>query len=369
MTRPASPSAEVAATCSFQVEIGADGKAPSAFKLLPFGDPFEARDGRSWRLVDRAHAEAVVARSRDWLAGADMMVDYDHQSALAATPGVGGRAPASGWVKGLEVRDDGIWAVDVEWTPAAEAALASREYRYISPWFYSAPGTRLVTRIRNAGLTNSPALDLPALAQTETGGAHPGEDPDMTKIYLAAASLASALARPAEGLDEATALAAIAELKQSRDNAQAALAAVAKDLGLGEDADGEAVLASVQAARTAGQPDPKLYVPKAGYDELAAKIARIEEDRVLASVDQAVAEGKLAPAMKQWAIDLGKKDEPALASFLASAVPVLGGQQVKGTPVPDKGKLTEEEAAICAQLGLDEAEYLKTRDTNEVETA
>ena len=42
--------------------------------------------------------------------------------------------------------------------------LKAREYRYISPAFFHKPdGT--VMRIEGAGLTNYPALDMPALAK------------------------------------------------------------------------------------------------------------------------------------------------------------------------------------------------------------
>lgn len=363
MTRPSTSSgitipAEENALCAGEIALGADGKAPGAVKLLPFGDPFHGRDGRGpYVLRDRAHAERVIAATRKFNGDTDMMIDYDHQSALAAVAGVGGTAKASAWIKGLEVRDDGIWASQVEWTPAAEAALAAREYRYLSPNFRVATESREVTRIVNAGLTNSPNLELPALASQE-----PGATSGEAMKTIALATLAALLSLDAGTATEALVLAAIDQLKSDGAANVAALAAIAKDLGLPDDAGSEAVLAAVATARKSGAPDPAKFVPKQGYDDLAARLAKIEEDRVLASVDAAVVAGKIAPSMKDWAIGLGKSDEQALAAFIAKAPAFDGAAQLKGDPTPEKGKLTQEEKAICSMAGVSEADFLKTRD-------
>ena len=362
MPKSTAPQPEEAALCMTALALDGEGKAPREIKLLPFGNPIPTRDGRGpYILTDRAHAERVIASSKARLAGCDFVLDYDHQSALAAVEGVGGQAKAAAWGKALEVRDDGIWLTGVEFTPAGEAALAAREYRYLSPWFYVDKATRLVTWIRNAGLTNLPNIDLPALAH-QVSGAPAGEVPDMSKITLALASLATALAIPAEGLDEAKVLAAIDQLKAGKDGAEAALASVRTDLGLAADADGETVLAAVQTAKAAGAPDPTKYVPKDGFDQLQARLTALEEDKVLASVDKAVIDGKIPPSMKDWAVSLGKKDPGELAAYIDKAVPFGGGGQINGNPQPKKGELSAEERAICSMTGVSEAEFLKTRD-------
>jgi hypothetical protein len=71
-------------------------------------------------------------------------------------------APAAGWMKQFQARTNGLWAL-VAWTTNARALLDKREYRFISPVFAYTPAGE-VLQILRAGLTNSPALELTALA-------------------------------------------------------------------------------------------------------------------------------------------------------------------------------------------------------------
>ncbi|WP_067734483.1 phage protease [Novosphingobium naphthalenivorans] len=367
MTQPALSEIE-GSTIASAIELDAQGKAPRRMKLLPYGT-YRGRDGRGpYVLEPGTHAEQVIAATRDYYGGNDMMVDYDHQSALAAVPGVGGTARASGWIKTgtLTAEADGIWA-DVEWTEMAAAAIENKEYRYHSPWFFRHPETGRITRIRNAGLTNSPNLDLPALASAQGGAS--GESEPMTQIALA--PLVTALALSANA-GEAEVLAAIGGLKDKAQAGETVLASARATLGLGADADGEAVLAAVGTAvegAKAGEPDPRKWVPKAGFDELKGRVDKLDEDRVLAMVDAASSGDapKLTPAMRDWAIKLGKRDIGELQSFLDTAPAFEGAKStVKGEPpAAEKGKLTEEEAEICAAMGMTKEDFLKTRDEEE----
>ncbi len=372
MTKPAPPAADLAVIASALALPVTAGEVSRRMLLAPFGE-FHGRDGRGpYVLEDRSHAEQVIAATRAFQKGADFLVNYDHQSEFAAVQGVGGKAPAAGWIKldTLAVGEDGIYG-EVDWTPAAEAALQAREYRYHSPHFRVDAKTRRLTRLVNAGLTNSPNLDLPALASQEPGvmPVHAGADAatqpkgnDMSKPVLAAALSSTALAAlqlTADATDE-TVLAAIDTLVADKAKTEQVLASVRTKLKLGDDAGEEAVLAAVAAA---GNPDPAKFVPIDGLKEVQAKLAAIEEEKVLHTVDQAIEQGKLAPALKDWAIRLGKKDMGELQSYLGTAPAFDGGTRLQGDPpATEKGKLNAEEAAICAQLGISEADFLKSRD-------
>ena len=75
---------------------------------------------------------------------------------LKVRPGVGGTAKAAGWIKAMELRDDGIWG-QIEWTESGAAAVAGKEYRYLSPVFtFDKSGQ--VKRLLRASLINNPAL-------------------------------------------------------------------------------------------------------------------------------------------------------------------------------------------------------------------
>ena len=130
--------------------------APEWVMLMPAGQ-LEARDGRRWRLTD---ADAVIRATRAAAGSLDLAIDFEHQTQNAKQNGQ--PAPAAGWIRELQARAGALWA-RVEWTARAAAMLKAREYRYLSPVFFHTP-SGAVARIEGAGLTNYPALDMPALA-------------------------------------------------------------------------------------------------------------------------------------------------------------------------------------------------------------
>ena len=128
------------------------GGAPEWIMVIPAGQ-FSGRDGRGpFKLNDPSKVLEATAKA-DMKAG--LPVDYDHATDFAAPHG--GRAPAAGWMKELQVRDGAIWA-HVEWTDKGKEAVASKEYRYISPVFSFDEKTGEVLALLRAGLTNNPNL-------------------------------------------------------------------------------------------------------------------------------------------------------------------------------------------------------------------
>ncbi len=138
---------------------------PEWIRVLPRG-AVELSDHREPFMVDEASLLSMAAdfRSR----GVDLVIDYEHQSLQ------GERAPAAGWIKELEARDDGLWA-RVDWTQQARDYLEKKEYRYFSPVLRLDPETRRPLALLHMGLTNVPAIKhLPPLVARWGGSRSPG---------------------------------------------------------------------------------------------------------------------------------------------------------------------------------------------------
>ncbi len=120
---------------------------PTEFRLFAFG---ENKTSKGSFVLDRKGAESVMASYREH--GVDLAIDYEHQTFRSEANGQ--PAPAAGWFQ-PEVRNDGLWAVNVRWTDSAAAMLSAKEYRYFSPTF-AVEGGR-ITRLLPLALTNFPA--------------------------------------------------------------------------------------------------------------------------------------------------------------------------------------------------------------------
>ncbi|MGE4323981.1 MAG: phage protease [Sphingobium sp.] len=326
-----------------------DGAPATRVKLLPVGR-IAMRDGRGPFLVrDQAHAEQIVAATRQWLGDADFNFDFDHQTAFAVKDGVGGTGVAAGWAKpeNLSAEADGIYANDVRWTPAAAQKLADLEYRYVSPLFLVA-GDKQVIRLRNAALVNVGAIDLPAIAAGLSG-----EVDDMSFALIAAALGLQAGATEQECVAAAAALTAKANAPST--------SAIAVAAGLAATASVEEIAASVTTLK-AGQADPARFVPVEQVAAVNSRLATLEGERAEREVAAAIDAGKLVPALKDWGLNLFRTNEQGWRDF-AGAAPVIvaaGAQLGGGNPAPgsDPDKLEAHEIAACAALGMSEADYL-----------
>jgi phage I-like protein len=310
------------AIATMAVDLGAAGDAaPASFRLMPIG-LFRSDDGSGrpkglagWRL-DEPTARRIAAGKR----GSLRVIDYEHQTLLAADNGQ--PAPAAGWIGGLEVRPDGLYANAVEWTARAAALIASREYRYISPVFSYDRKTGEVRSVHSAALTNTPALD------------------GLTDL-AAQSQLASFL-----------------EEKQMNE--------LMKALGLAEDAS-EAQALDALAALRSRPPDPARWVEvsvlAAVREELATAVAQLRAmtaERTAAEIDQviqaALSAGKLTPATVPHAKKLAEVGLAALKDFIAAqpAIVTPESMQSGGRGNPDLGEasLTDEERYVCTALGI-----------------
>ncbi len=172
--------------------IDASGKPPSEFLLFALGTMSTSKGDF---LVDDESALKVMEAFKDH--GNRLTIDYEHQ-ALSEPPV---QAPAAASFV-PQLRDDGIWATDVRWTPKATEYLNNKEYLYFSPAFTTDDDNR-PTRILNVALTN-----LPATKNMQPLVAAKHQEPTM-KSVLAALSLR-------DNANETEALSAVSKLSSDR---------------------------------------------------------------------------------------------------------------------------------------------------------
>ena len=302
--------ATTTAAVGVAIALAAEGGAPEWAELLPAGPVLKGRDGRQWKVSDPARLVAAFAPP--------FVVDYEHaQDKLAVN---GQEAPAGGWVEAMELRDGAVWG-RVDWTPRAKAAIAAREYRFISPAFTYSPDGEVQALI-GASLVNRPNFVMTALNQQEF---------PMLKDIAAALGLA-------ETATAAEIVTAIAGVKTQ------------------------------MTALNSQQPDLARFVPRGDYElalnrattaeaKLAADARAAHETKVAAAIDGAVKAGKVAPASREFYLATCSTAEglAAFEKFIAAAPSAF-------TVVVDPKKeetaggavaLNAEQLAVAKALGID----------------
>lgn len=288
---------------------------PREWLLFPFGETrMRWADGREESVVfDEAAAASVLEHYQR--RGHDLALDYNHAH---AAPVVDDRAKRAAGSFELELRSDGLWMTNIQWTEDAERYIRRREYRYLSPWLIVDTRTRRVVELRNVALTPDPATlgALPLVADAthappEAGGEESSVNVDPTVIGLAAS------ATPTEVQLRAAALhnfegAVLEELKaSSRDDAIGRL---------------KALTAKAEQADQLKQQVEQLQ-------------AAAEEREREALIQQALADRKLTPAQAAEGAWARTAPLESLRSFLASAPTVIpsgeagepSGKAVDGT--------------------------------------
>lgn len=344
--------------------------------LLPDGE-FKGMDGRpgtmkgvkakAW-LVDDAVAATLIAQAN--ARSNEYVIDYEHQTLLSDANGM--PAPAAGWFKLLEyvptssvvedgepneandIDDAGIFAIDVKWTPKAQAHIAANEYKYISPVFLFEPETGRVTQLLNAALTNNPNLD------------------GMDAVRLALNKLNS------HGMQSLASLTQdVKNLPQEKPQMKQLMAALKINQEATE-ADALAALTSLQTKLTtqdaelvalrANQFDPAKHIPLEEHSKVSAELVALktvadktEHANLMAA---ALSDGRILPPNEAY-----WQTQPlaVLTAFLAEAKPLLAA--LKGTQTGGKAPagdvadthLTDEELAVCTALGQTHAEFLKAK--------
>lgn len=318
-------------TCS-ALPLGEDNAVPDWVMLLPAGVS-RGVDGRGPYNNDQP--DAVVANSMQ--DGRPLPFDYNHQTVFAALQGQ--NSPASGWINKLENRDGAIWG-QVEWTPKGHAALADKEYRFVSPAFKHDHKTGRVQKLVSSALVNSPNLrELPAIhAQLnalfpKTGDAKPMDEELRARLVAA------------YGLE-----------------ANASMETIV--------AHAEKIRAAASGTLTTGAPDPAKYVPMAAFTELQTEVGVLRKAAASAHatglVDAAATAGKLTPAMREWGLDYASTNPAGFEAWAAAAPAIvapgtdtrLDGKDVLSTHASG---LTPKELEVAANLGVSPEAYAATK--------
>lgn len=155
-TRPASRRGQAdalqnarSACTTLSIEL-AENEPPKEFCIFTAGQVVTTKGTFTF---DDAAAKSVMAEYEAH--GIDLMIDYDHASLADVTLDPAQTGKAAGWFN-LELRNGELWAVNVRWTPPAEASLRAKEWRFMSPAF-STDGEKRVTSLLNVAITNLPA--------------------------------------------------------------------------------------------------------------------------------------------------------------------------------------------------------------------
>lgn len=334
-----SPTPFVALAAAMDLPEGAG--APEWVHLLPSAQgEIHTYDNRGpYRIAD---IEAVIAASMQSERG--MPIDENHATDTAMQNGNG--APARGWIKELQARADGLWG-RVEWTRAGAELLADRAYRGISPVFNHL-ADKTITRVLRASLTNKPNLKGLVALNTENA--------------MSFAAIAKTLGLGDDASEEAI-LASIGKLKKPDDTAmQSQLAEIAAALGV-DGADPAAVLA---AAKTAKGGETDITALQAEHAALAGQFKTLKEqtakDKATSFVDGAIAQGRAGVKPQRDRFIAMHMQDAAGTEALVAGLPALGGDGKPNSQPPATGgeitSLNAEQMAVADQLGIPHDKFL-----------
>ncbi|MBI1214544.1 MAG: hypothetical protein GC185_01840 [Alphaproteobacteria bacterium] len=366
VTMPAIPPANYRASMDIKMQLAsiALNVAPPGdgwVQIFPAGVGQPGFDGRGpYSLTDPA---AVVAASKRPMV--DLPIDRDHAADLMPS---GSENPAAGWIKEMEARPDGIYA-RVEWTPRAAQQITDKEYRYLSPVFFT-DMKGVVQRIIRATLTNIPNLEIKAVASQQTPGPDttPQQSKQETNTMDENLTAIAALLGMTGVTDPKAIVDAVAALKKEADETKQENDAIKNAAGADAAATPDQVVTAAQKkVQGQGEPDPAKFVPVEQVKNLSSQLASLQKevsaDKASTVVDAAIKEGKLQPALREWALNLASSDMEALQGFLKNAVAFKGTQVVvDGKPIgKEEGALDAEQLNLCSQLGIKPEAFKETQ--------
>lgn len=308
--------------------------APRPFRLFRIGENMLTRNGSEFKLALSADDLAAIAEYNR-KKGEKIPLDSRHALFLAAEraglteadalKSVPSSVSALGFAR-LEMRDDGLYATEIELLPLAAELFRQGALRYYSPVIRGLDG-KSPLRVTSIAFDNVPALNnLDILAASGEDGIksttpETGKkmEVNMTRTEIALRNLLG---------DDSLAL---------------------------SDSNDESVASKIEAL-AAELPELRR---KAGEAEKLALAAETEKKRAL--IDQAIAENRATNAERDGLMKLD-------VAWLAAELPKRAQNAVPTAPLPEKKDdadeseaLTAEEKSFAEKMGLSAEEFLKSK--------
>lgn len=273
--------------------------------------------------------------------GLDIEVDYNHSAIKGAVSAEDGKA--AGWIKpdSMRVTPEGLTGI-IEWNETAANMIRKREYRYLSPVFkgeQKSAGDFFITRLVNVALCNVP--NIPQNPLINEINSNTKEKPKMELKKLA-----QALGLP-ESATEAECDTAIAAMRAGVTAANSIYSTLAVN-------DAAGAMTKVLELQK-----PPAHSPGdiAAMQSRLAALEKTEGDTLIAN---AISEGRLTPAQKDWAASYYAQSPEGFRLYLNSAAVIvpLGSAASGASRVTDTGGvMTDTDRAACVALGVSEDKF------------
>lgn len=314
-------------------DVLADGSSPKPFRLFRVGENILTQNGRELKLTlsaedltsiaeyCRTKGEKIPIDSRHALFLAAERAGLSESEALKSIPSA---VSALGFAS-LEMRDDGLYATQIELLPLAAELFKQGALRYYSPVIRGLDG-KSPLRVTSIAMDNVPALNnLEMIAasgeagvQTKTPGTGKQEEVNMTRTEIALRNLLG---------DSALAL---------------------------SDSTDETVAVKIEAL-AAELPELRR---KAGEADKLALAAEQEQKRQI--IDKAISENRATNAEREGLMKLD-------VAWLSAELPKRAQNAVPTAPLPEGQEdeeteaLSAEEKAFAEKMGLSAEEFLKSK--------
>ncbi len=395
-------------------------RAPTAVRIFKFG---KIHTTKGDLLFDQKSAKSVMA---DWKSyGNELCFDYEHKAVEHDTRAGDGKA--AGWFT-LEVRDDGLWAVNIRWTPSAKKQIEEGEWRYFSPALEYESKTGRVLSLTNVALTNIPATKhlTPLTADNRQAGGRsrvaltlslsPTKESNMptkktkkTQEQLAAEKEERRIAasrNASETTDEEMAdddeeeappsSEQMADDDEESDDEEYADEDEDEAEGEDEELEDEPAPAAKRGSRKAsrgvtlaravltslhtklssilGTQDPDeqvgavkaLKLASARAAKAESQIARLQSTKVKSLVDAAIKDGRLTPAQREQFIKMGRRSLGELKGFLSNMPKRVVMSHASGGDQVEGDIEAATPGAVSTVLSKEEAEVAKKLGTTEL---